>query len=68
MTTTTINANTNVDKLFFVPILEDPDPVVEEELVYLIRKISPDASEETYKRFLASNASPTGQTLVGDFR
>jgi hypothetical protein len=64
MTSTTINANTNAEKLFFVPVLADPEPVLNEVFVYLIRKISPDASEETYNRFLESNATPTGLTLV----
>jgi hypothetical protein len=63
MTSTTINANTNAEKLFFVPVLTDPEPEVNEVLVYLIRKISPDASEETYNRFFASNATPTGLIL-----
>ena len=64
MTSTTINANTNAEKLFFVPVLADPEPVLNEVFVYLIRKISPDASEETYNRFLESNATPTGLILV----
>ena len=64
MTSTTINANTNAEKLFFVPVLADPEPVLNEVLVYLIRKISPDASDETYNRFCASNATPTGLILV----
>ena len=56
----TINANTNPEKVFFVPELTEPEPVPDDELVYLIRKISPVASEDTYSRPFASNAIPTG--------
>jgi len=63
MTSTTITANTNAENLFFVPILTAPEPTANEEFVYLIRKISPVASDETYNRFLASNANPTGLIL-----